>query len=65
MVFIEEVIEVCCGCKVVFECKFFSGYVLVKMDMIDEVYYLIKDMLKVIGFLGFESKFIFIFEKEV
>lgn len=64
-VLIEEVVEVCKGCKVNVECKYFLGYVLVKMDMIDQVYYLVMLMLKVMGFLGLGKKLILVFENEV
>jgi transcriptional antiterminator NusG len=38
------------------ERKFFPGYVLVKMDMTDEAYHLIKNTPKVTGFLGADNK---------
>ncbi len=60
----EDVIEVRRGRKVASERKFFPGYVLVKMDMTDEAYHLIKDTPKVTGFLGSESKPIPISESE-
>ena len=36
--------------------KFFPGYVLVKMDMNNQTYHLIKNTAKVTGFLGAENK---------
>jgi len=53
---IEEVVEVRRGQKVNAERKFFPGYVLVKMDMSDEAYHLVKNTPKVTGFLGSQKK---------
>jgi transcriptional antiterminator NusG len=52
----EEVIEVKRGRKVQSERKFLPGYVLVKMEMTDPAFLLIKNTPKVTGFLGAENK---------
>jgi len=49
---VEEVVEMKSGQKNISERKFFPGYVLVKMEMTDEAYHLIKNTPKVTGFLG-------------
>src|SRR5213080_1596597 len=52
----EEVVEVKRGAKVSSERKFFPGYVLIKMDMSDESWHLVKNTAKVTGFLGGRGK---------
>jgi len=48
----EEVVEVKRGAKVNSERKFFPGYVLIKMDLDDQTWHLVKNTAKVTGFLG-------------
>jgi transcriptional antiterminator NusG len=61
----EDVIEIRRGRKVNSERKFFPGYVLVKMDLSDEAYHLVKNTPKVTGFLGSGSKPMAVSEREV
>ncbi len=60
----EKVVEVRRGRKVDAERKFFPGYVLVKMEMTNEGFHLIKNTPKVTGFLGADQKPIPISEAE-
>lgn len=60
----EEVVETRRGRKIKSERRFFPGYVLVKMEMTDEAYHLIKNTPKVTGFLGSDQKPIPISEAE-
>lgn len=48
----EEVVEMKSGAKRTSERKFFPGYVLVKMEMSDETWHLVKNVPKVSGFIG-------------
>jgi transcriptional antiterminator NusG len=52
----EQVTEVRRGQKVDTERKFFPGYVLVKMEMTDDTWHLVRDTPKVTGFLGARNK---------
>ncbi len=61
----EDVVEIRRGRKINAERKFFPGYVLVKMDLSDEAYHLIKNTPKVTGFLGSGNKPMPVSEKEV
>jgi transcriptional antiterminator NusG len=61
----EDVVEIRRGRKVNAERKFFPGYVLVKMEMTDEAYHLIKNTPKVTGFLGSGNKPMPVSEREV
>ncbi len=61
----EDVVEIRRGRKVNAERKFFPGYVLVKMELTDEAYHLIKNTPKVTGFLGSGSKPMPVSQKEV
>lgn len=48
----EEVVEMRDGQKRKSERKFFPGYVLVQMEMDDETWHLVRDVPKVMGFIG-------------
>lgn len=53
---VEKVVEMRRGRKIDTERKFFPGYVMVRMEMTDEAYHLIKNTPKVTGFLGSDMK---------
>ena len=65
MVPTEDVVEIRRGRKINGERKFFPGYVLVKTDLSDEAYHLVKNTPKVTGFLGSGSKPMPVSEREV
>ena len=52
MVPTEEVVEMRGGAQRRSERKFFPGYVLVQMEMTDDAWHLVKDVPKVMGFIG-------------
>jgi transcriptional antiterminator NusG len=51
----EEVVEMREGQRRKSERKFFPGYVLVQMEMDDETWHLVKEVPKVLGFIGGSS----------
>jgi transcription termination/antitermination protein NusG len=52
----EEVVEIRRGRRIKSERRFFPGYVLVKVELTDEAFHLIKNTPKVTGFLGSGQK---------
>jgi transcriptional antiterminator NusG len=48
----EEVVELKKGKRTVSSRKFFPGYVLIKMEMSEQLWYLVKNTPKVTGFVG-------------
>ena len=60
----EDVVEMRRGKKVTAERKFFPGYVLIKMNMNDNLWHLVKDTPKVTDFLGANNKPAPVSEKE-
>jgi transcription termination/antitermination protein NusG len=48
----EEVVEMRSGQQRKSDRKFFPGYVLVQMELTDETWHLVKDVPKVLGFIG-------------
>jgi len=62
---VEKVVEIKKGKKVDVEKKFLPGYILVKMEMNDNLWHVIKKIPKVGGFLGAHGKPQEISEKEV
>lgn len=60
----EEVVEIRRGAKINAERKFYPGYVLIKMELADESWHLVKTTPKVTGFLGGGGKPVPISEAE-
>tara|TARA_B100000446_G_scaffold174530_1_gene184470 strand:- start:74 stop:604 length:531 start_codon:yes stop_codon:yes gene_type:complete len=61
----HEVTEVKRGKRIQRKKKYFPGYVLVKMDMDNQLYHMIKNIKKVSGFLGQKGKPIPVSEQEI
>ncbi|MFZ4072051.1 MAG: transcription termination/antitermination protein NusG [Caulobacterales bacterium] len=61
----EEVVEVVRNKKRIKEQRHFPGYVLVKMEMTDDAYHLVKNTPKVTGFLGSQNKPMPVSEKDI
>ena len=61
----EQVSEVKDGKKRISLRKFFPGYVLVEMDLDDDVWYVIRNMTGVTGFIGSKTKPIPLLDSEV
>lgn len=51
----EEVVEMRMGQQRKSDRKFFPGYVLVQMDLTDETWHLVRDVPRVLGFIGGSS----------
>ncbi len=62
---VEKVVEVRKGKKIDAERKCLPGYILVKMQMNDNIWHMIKNIPKVTGFLGSSGKPQVIDEKEI
>jgi transcriptional antiterminator NusG len=62
---IHEVTEVKRGKRVQKKKKFFPSYLLVKMEMDENLYHMIKNIQKVTGFLGTSGKPVPVSEKEI
>lgn len=52
----HEVVEVKRGKKVTADKKFFPGYVLLKMELTDEAWHLVRETPKITGFLGVKGR---------
>ena len=61
----HDITEVRRGKRVQRKKKYFPGYVLIKSEMNNEMYYMIKSIKKVSGFLGFKGTPIPVSDKEI
>ena len=52
----QDVTEIKKGKRSIVKKKYFPGYILVKLDMTNEIYHIIKNLKKVSGFLGPQGK---------
>ena len=52
----EDVVELVSGEKKTSKRKFFPGYILVRMEMNDDTWHIVKDTPKVTGFIGSKVK---------
>jgi transcriptional antiterminator NusG len=62
---VEDVVEIRKGKKKISSKKFFPGYVLISVDMSQDIWYMIKNTAKVTGFLGGGGKPVPLSEEEV
>ena len=62
---VEDVVEIRKGKKKISSKKFFPGYVLISVDMSQDIWYMIKNTAKVTGFLGSGGKPVPLSEEEV
>ena len=61
----HDVTEVRRGKRVQRKKKFFPGYVLIKCEMTDKIYHMIKNLKKVSGFLGSKGSPVPVSDKEI
>jgi transcriptional antiterminator NusG len=52
----EDIVELVKGTKKTSKRKFFPGYILVRMEMNDDTWHIVKDTPKVTGFIGSKDK---------
>ena len=52
----EDIVELVAGEKKTSKRKFFPGYILVRMELDDETWHIVKDTPKVTGFIGSKDK---------
>ena len=62
---VEDVVEIRKGKKKISSRKFFPGYILISVEMSQDIWYMIKNTAKVTGFLGGGGKPVPLSEEEV